>query len=88
MTIDEFNEKYKNYLEVGHYGLAINDKEVIEFLDREFEREIKYNPYFSYSQIKLKYGMARVYLSNSNKDAEWEEQIDRIISRRTSSELD
>ena len=38
MTVDEFNEKYKDYLEPGHYGLAINDPDVIDYLDTQFEK--------------------------------------------------
>ena len=60
MTTNEFNEKYKNYLKKGHYGLDISIPEVIEYLDKEFQSLIKI-PEFQYSQIKLKFGRARFY---------------------------
>lgn len=64
MTADEFNEKWKNRLEDGHYGLAIDDENVTKYLNFIFELfEIAY-PYFTYSQIKLKFGNARVYMSS------------------------
>lgn len=78
MNSTEFNDKWKNYLEEGHYGLNISTPEVIEYLDSEFEKEIKINEYFTYSQIKLKYGFARVY-ANTDKATEWEKTIDKII---------
>ena len=60
MTVDEFNEKYKAYLEDGHYGLAIDSFEFIDWLDSKFQEFIKV-PNFTYSQIKVKFGMGRFY---------------------------
>jgi hypothetical protein len=54
MTSEEFNEKYKDFLEEGHYGLALSKPEAIEYLDQEFEELIKI-PGFQYSQIKSKW---------------------------------
>ena len=59
-TIELFNEKYKPYLEPGHYGLAIGNPEFIIWLDTKFEEFTK-NPQFSYSQIKSKFGHGRFY---------------------------
>lgn len=78
MTIEEFDEKWKDYVEPGFYGLAINDPDVIAYLDKEFTEEIKTNPTFTFSQIKVKFGKARVY-TKSEKNYEWEEYIDEII---------
>lgn len=78
MTTQEFNSKWKDHLEEGHYGLAISHPKVIEYLDREFEQEVKVNPEFEYSQIKLKFGIAVVY-SNSKQVIQWEDQIDQIL---------
>lgn len=78
MTIEEFDEKWKDYLEDGHYGLAINNEKVIDYLDKEFTKEVKINPSFTYAQIKIKFGTSRVY-TNSNKNYEWEKEIDKII---------
>lgn len=60
MTQEHFNKKYKDYLEKGHYGLDINDKEFILWLDKKFQEFIKKDG-FSYSQIKAKFGMGRFY---------------------------
>ena len=60
MTSEQFNEKYKDYLEDGHYGLGIDIPELTEWLDDKFQEFIK-QPGFSYSQIKAKFGMGRFY---------------------------
>lgn len=66
MNKSEFNEKYKDYLEEGHYGMAICDEDVINICDIYFqdiiETQIKG---FTYSQIKTKFGKARVYMDAS-----------------------
>ena len=77
MTAEEFNEKYKSHLEEGHYGMAIESQAIISYLDKEFEAEIKENSDFKYSQIKFKFGWARVY-TNSDKSSKWESEIDNL----------
>lgn len=78
MTNREFNEKYKDYIEEGFYGLSFNDPGVIKYLDKEFSEEIKNNAEFKICQIKLKFCTPRVY-TNSIKDSKWEEDIKEII---------
>ena len=77
MTAEEFNSKYKSHLDEGHYGMAIESQTIISYLDKEFEAEIKENPDFKYSQIKFKFGWARVY-TNSDKSSKWESEIDNL----------
>jgi hypothetical protein len=60
MTNNEFNEKYKSFLETGHYGLAITEPNFIKWLDKKFQTFIK-KPGFMYSQIKSKWGYGRFY---------------------------
>lgn len=60
MTTNEFNTKYEAYLETGHYGLDIDDENIINYLDGVFQDLIKI-PGFKYSQIKLKFNMGRFY---------------------------
>jgi hypothetical protein len=60
MTTKQFNQKYNDYLEEGHYGLDIYNEPFIEWLDEKFQEYIKY-PDFKYSQIKTKFGMGRFY---------------------------
>ena len=60
MTENEFNEKYKEYLEEGHYGLDINTPSIIQYLDEIFQGLIKI-PGFKYSQIKEKFSTSRFY---------------------------
>ena len=45
MTYVEFNEKYKDYLEEGHYGLGFDNKEFTLWLDSKFQEFVK-NPNF------------------------------------------
>lgn len=59
MTAQEFNEKYWDNIEEGFYGLEFNIPPVTEYLDKYFEG-IKHMD-FTFSQIKLKFNMARVY---------------------------
>ena len=60
MTVKDFNEKYKDYLEEGHYGLDVSDPLFIVWLDEKFQEFIK-KPGFSYSQIKFKFKFGRFY---------------------------
>ena len=78
MTTVEFNNKYSRYLEPGHYGMAIEDSKVINYLDLEFAKEIKKDPLFSFAQIKMKFGSSRCYTSSDN-NAEWEASINKLI---------
>ena len=75
MTINEFNQKYKDYLEEGHYGLDINIPSVIEYLDSIFDKGLVTIPGFKYSQIKLKFNMARFYF-----DTDMPNPLETIIS--------
>jgi len=67
LTSEEFNEKYKDYLEDGHYGLGIENPELTKWLDDKFQEFIK-QPRFSYSQIKAKFGMGRFYCEGLSID--------------------
>jgi hypothetical protein len=59
-TAEEFNTKYIDYLEEGHYGMEIGEPSVLIYVDQIFNDLTKI-PGFQFSQIKTKYGMARVY---------------------------
>lgn len=81
MTNKEFNEKYKDYLEEGHYGLAINISTVAEYLDSKFQEFIQV-PGFKYSQIKLKFNMSRFYCEPREIDCyEVEKEIDNLVKK-------
>lgn len=60
MNCEEFNNKYYQFLEKGHYGLDIYDEKVINFLDDIF-KDLILIPGFQYSQIKLKFNSCRFY---------------------------
>jgi len=59
-TSNEFNEKYKDFLEEDHYGISIDIPAVIHYVDQVFQDLIKIDG-FKYQQIKTKFGMARVH---------------------------
>jgi hypothetical protein len=59
-TNREFNDKYKDYLEEGHYGMDISEPSVIIYVDQIFN-DLTQIPGFKYEQIKTKYGLAKVY---------------------------
>jgi hypothetical protein len=60
MGIEQFNEKWSQYLEPRFYGMSIDNSAVCEYLDQVFE-ELSKVPNFQYSQIKMKNGSARFY---------------------------
>jgi len=59
-TSKEFNEKYKDYIEEGHYGMDINEPSVLAYVDQVFN-DLTLIPGFKYQEIKTKFGLARVY---------------------------
>ena len=59
-TSKEFNEKYKVYIEEGHYGMTINEPSVLAYVNDIFS-DLTQIPGFKYQQIKTKFGLARVY---------------------------
>jgi len=81
MTRDEFNEKWQAHLEPRHYGMSIGNPQVIEYMDNEFTKEVEHNPNFTYAQIKLKFGMARVY-ATSEQTGVWERWIDDLYKTK------
>jgi hypothetical protein len=80
MTTREFNEKWAAHLEEGHYGLAIDLAEVVEYVDEQFTELILDYPHFTYSQIKLKFSFARVYLGD-DIPKEWADKIEEGIEK-------
>jgi hypothetical protein len=81
MTVNEFNEKYKNFLKES-YGLDINDERVISYLDDIFENELININGFAYSQIKLKFNSSRFYGTGLSleKINEIEQKINDILN--------
>jgi hypothetical protein len=59
-TNKEFNTKYKEYKEEGHYGMDIEVPAVLFYVDQIFN-DLTQIPGFKYQQIKTKYGLARAY---------------------------
>ncbi len=82
MTARQFNEKYKDYLEEGHYGLDIHAESFIVWLDEKFQEFIK-KPGFSYSQIKSKFGYGRFYCEGLARyeEVEVEQRISKLFSK-------
>lgn len=88
MTAEEFNTKYADHIEEGFYGLEFDIPEVTAYMDTEFEKHVHNDPKFEFAQIKLKFGMARVYTnmpSSADLERKWEENINKIV--RTHDEL-
>jgi hypothetical protein len=85
-TNEEFNDKYKDYIEEGHYGMSLEIPSVLAYVDQIFNDLIKI-PGFKFSQIKTKYGLARVYTNlyelmpfvGKIVDQELEEKINFIL---------
>lgn len=87
-TVHEFNEKYKDYLVEGHYGLDIQDTYFIIWLDSQFKEYVKI-PGFKYFQIKEKFGYGRFYCKELgfNEVNKVEEKISNIYHPRLLSVL-
>jgi hypothetical protein len=79
MTQEEFNEKYKDYIEDRFDGLSFGDSEFVTWLDGKFQEFIK-KPGFNFAQIKSKYGWGRFYCNGLGRDevAEVEQRITKI----------
>jgi len=76
-TTEEFDRKYKDFLEESHYGLAVDDEEFISWLDAKFQEFIK-QPGFTYSQIKSKFGRGTFYCEGLSN-----EQITEVENKIT-----
>lgn len=78
MTIEQFNSKYAQWREEGHYGLDVEDPEFIQWLDKKFQEFIKV-PDFNFSQIKAKFGYGRFYCDGLS-----DEQVTEVEDKITS----
>lgn len=80
MTVTQFNDKYKDYLAEGHYGLDINNPQIIEFLDTDFQ-DLILQDNFKYYQIKEKFGTVRFYADgvSANTIREIENYATRLL---------
>lgn len=82
-TSQEFNEKYKDYLEEGYYGMSLDKREALIYLDIEFQELIKI-PGFKFHQIKSKFNFFRFYADNvpSSKRDEIENKLKKIYDEK------
>ena len=94
MDAKNFNEKYKQYIPEGWYGLEFDIREVTEYLDTIMQDMITI-PGFELHQIKLKFGRARFYFETGWKHKELEgaimlkieERIDQLVIESTKPKL-
>lgn len=77
MTTQDFNEKWKDYLEEGFYGLAIPHPKVVEYLEEVFSNELTKDPNFKFKQIKVKFHWTCFY---SNAPMEVNQRIEDTIN--------
>lgn len=85
MKAQEFNNKYKDFLEKGHYGLDVHNEDFINWLDKKFQEFIKV-PNFSYSQIKEKFWKGRFYCKGLTREQEQEVE-NKITSLYTQTNI-
>ena len=81
MTAEEFNQKYKEYIPNGWYGLGFNIPDVTEYLNEVMEDLITI-PGFEIHQIKLKFNMARFYFETNWKDKGLEAALEIKIENK------
>jgi len=82
-TTTEFNDKWRFHIETGFesQGLMIANEEVIKYLNKAFTL-IPAEKHFVYSQIKLKFNQARVYVKGLplNYIQRLEQDINEILN--------
>jgi len=83
MTREEFNTKYKEFIEDRFSGLDFDIPAVTGFLDNIFDKTLTKIPGFEYAQIKLKFGKARFYSNLGDGYIGYliEDYINTIISK-------
>ena len=81
MTQQEFNEKYKQYIPKGWYGLSFDIPEVTEYFDGVMQDLITI-PGFELHQIKFKFGMARFYFDTDWKDKRLQSALEFAIENK------
>jgi len=67
MNLEQFNEKYKQYIPYGWFGLSFDIPEVTEYLDNIMQDLITL-PGFELHQIKLKFDWPRFYFTTNFKN--------------------
>jgi hypothetical protein len=67
MNSEQFNEKYKQYIPFGWYGLSFDIPEVTEYLDIVMQDLITI-PGFELLQVKLKFDWPRFYFTTNFKN--------------------
>lgn len=58
-TVEEFNSKYKQYLEETHIGLNIEIPAIVSYLNEVFNDLIKIEG-FTYQEIVIRHGLSRI----------------------------
>lgn len=81
MTQEQFNEKYKQYIPEGWYGLGFDIPEVTIYLD-EVMQDLITIPGFELHQIKVKFGMSRFYFGSKWNSAHLETAMQYSIENR------
>jgi len=67
MNLEQFNEKYKQYIPYGWFGLSFDIPEVTEYLDTVMQDLITI-PGFELLQVKLKFDWPRFYFTTNFKN--------------------
>jgi hypothetical protein len=66
MDSQEFNEKWADYLEEGHYGCDLSNERIIDFIDGIMEDLTKIEG-FEFAQIKQKFHFHCFYAKNISR---------------------
>jgi len=77
-SLADFNLKFSNIIKGS--GIQIDNQEILDYLENEFDIEIKDNPDFFIWDIKLKLGTVRI-VTNSDKQTEWESNANHILNK-------
>jgi hypothetical protein len=67
MNLEQFNEKYKQYIPSGWFGLSFDIPEITEYLDSVMQDLITI-PGFELLHVKLKFDWPRFYFTTNFKN--------------------
>ena len=90
MTAEQFNTKWADHIPKGYYGLEFDIPQLTELIDKTVTGWVEVFPKMTIKQIKLKFGMARVYVSldterlpeHNQFTGDLEEKINKLLANQ------
>ena len=79
--VEQFNHYYRKFIPDRYYGMSFYNKDVASLLIRKFSEYIEKYPDFKFYQLKLKFGVPRLYVEGPSQEEIFkiEEEIAQIL---------